>query len=74
MLDELTIEANEESFVIVLQHGGNDVRNMKTINSQRQQQKRSNFIGSNSAGKVISGTRVPRFPRPVDIQWISRVY
>ena len=25
MLDELTIEANEEYFVIVLQHGGNDV-------------------------------------------------
>ena len=25
ILDELTIEANEESFVIVLQHGGNDV-------------------------------------------------
>ena len=25
MLVELTIEANEESFVIVLQHGGNDV-------------------------------------------------
>ena len=25
MLDELTIEADEESFVIVLQHGGNDV-------------------------------------------------
>ena len=25
MLDELTIEASEESFVIVLQHGGNDV-------------------------------------------------
>ena len=25
MLDELTIEANEESFVIFLQHGGNDV-------------------------------------------------
>ena len=25
MLDELIIEANEESFVIVLQHGGNDV-------------------------------------------------
>ena len=25
MLDELTIEANEESFVIVLQHGGIDV-------------------------------------------------
>ena len=25
MLDELTIEANEESFVIVLQHDGNDV-------------------------------------------------
>ena len=25
MLDELTVEANEESFVIVLQHGGNDV-------------------------------------------------
>ena len=25
VLDELTIEANEESFVIVLQHGGNDV-------------------------------------------------
>ena len=25
MLVELTIEADEESFVIVLQHGGNDV-------------------------------------------------
>ena len=25
MLDELTIEANEETFVIVLQNGGNDV-------------------------------------------------
>ena len=25
MLDELRIEANGESFVIVLQHGGNDV-------------------------------------------------
>ena len=25
MLDELTIEANEESFVIVLHHGGNDI-------------------------------------------------
>ena len=24
-LDELKIEANEESFVIILQHGGNDV-------------------------------------------------
>ena len=33
MLDELTIEANEESFVIVLQHGGNDVI-MKTIYSR----------------------------------------
>ena len=30
MLDELTTEANEEYFVIVLQHGGNDVT-MKTI-------------------------------------------
>ena len=26
MLDELTLEANEESFVIVLQHDDNDVR------------------------------------------------
>ena len=25
MLDELIIQANKESFVIVLQHGGNDV-------------------------------------------------
>ena len=25
ILDELTIEANEESFVIVLQHSGNDI-------------------------------------------------
>ena len=25
MLDELTIEANEESFVIILQHSGNDI-------------------------------------------------
>ena len=25
MLDELTIEANEESFIVVLQHGGNNV-------------------------------------------------
>ena len=31
MLDELTIEANEESFVIVLQHGGNDVTCERSI-------------------------------------------
>ena len=31
MLDELTIEANEESFVIVLQHGGNDVTSKRSI-------------------------------------------
>ena len=28
MLDELTIEANEVSFFIVLQHGGKDVRSI----------------------------------------------
>ena len=31
MLDELTIEADEESFVIVLQHGGNDVTCERSI-------------------------------------------
>ena len=31
MLDELTIEANEESFVILLQHGGNDVTWKRSI-------------------------------------------
>ena len=31
MLDELTTEANEESFVIVLQHGGNDVTCKRSI-------------------------------------------
>ena len=31
MLDELTIEANEESFVVVLQHGGNDVTCKQSI-------------------------------------------
>ena len=31
MLDELTVEANEESFVIVLQHGGNDVTWKRSI-------------------------------------------
>ena len=31
MLDELTIEANEKSFVIVLQHGGNDVTCKRSI-------------------------------------------
>ena len=31
MLVELTIEANEESFVIVLQHGGNDVTWKRSI-------------------------------------------
>ena len=31
MLDELTIEADEESFVIVLQHGGNDVTYKRSI-------------------------------------------
>ena len=31
MLVELTIEANEESFVIVLQHGGNDVTCKRSI-------------------------------------------
>ena len=36
MLNELTIEANEESFVIVLQHGigGNDVTCKQCIQSQ----------------------------------------
>ena len=32
MLVELTIEANEESFVIVHQHGGNDVNCKSRIN------------------------------------------
>ena len=31
MLDGLTIEAKEESFVIVLQHGGNDVTCKRSI-------------------------------------------
>ena len=31
MLVELTIEAYEESFVIVLQHGGNDVTRKQSI-------------------------------------------
>ena len=31
MLDELTIEANEESFLVVLQHGGNDVTWKRSI-------------------------------------------
>ena len=31
MLDELTIEADEESFVIVHQHGGNDVTCKRSI-------------------------------------------
>ena len=31
MWDELTIEANEESFVTVLQHGGNDVTCKRSI-------------------------------------------
>ena len=33
MLDERTIEANEESFVIVLQHGGNDVTCKRSIST-----------------------------------------
>ena len=36
MLDELTIEANEESFVIVHQHGGNDVTACKSRIEIRQ--------------------------------------
>ena len=31
MLDELRIEANEESLVIILQHGGNDVTCKQSI-------------------------------------------
>ena len=31
MLDELTTEANEQSFVIVLQHGGNDVTYKRSV-------------------------------------------
>ena len=34
MLVELTIEANEESFVIVHQHGGNDVNCKSRIRDQ----------------------------------------
>ena len=35
MLDELTIEANDESFVIVLQHGGNDATCKRSIGDFR---------------------------------------
>ena len=36
MLDELTIEADDKSFVIVLQHGAQQWRHMKTIYYQYQ--------------------------------------
>ena len=36
MLDELIIEANEQSFVIVLQHGSNDVTCKQSINTLPQ--------------------------------------
>ena len=36
MLVELTIEANEESFVIVHQHGGNDVNCKSRIQTDSQ--------------------------------------
>ena len=42
MLDELTIEANEESFVIVLQHGGNDVTCKRSIDGLQSIPRESN--------------------------------
>ena len=42
MLDELTIEANEESFVIVLQHGGNDVTWKRPIDGLQSIPRESN--------------------------------
>ena len=35
MLDELTTEDNEESFVIVLQHGGSDKKCKRAIDGLR---------------------------------------
>ena len=42
MLVELTIEANEESFVIVLQHGGNDVTCKQSIDDLQSIPRESN--------------------------------
>ena len=42
MLDELTIEANEESFVTVLQHGGNDVTYKRSIDGLQSTPRESN--------------------------------
>ena len=39
MLDELTIEANEESFIVVLQHGGNNVTWKRSIVVKSQEYK-----------------------------------
>ena len=41
-MDELTIEANEESFVIVLQHGGNDVTCKRSIDDLQSIPRESN--------------------------------
>ena len=42
MLDELTIGTNEESFVIVLQHGGNDVTCKRSIDDLQSIPRESN--------------------------------
>ena len=48
MLVQLTIEANEESFVIVLQHGGNDVTCKRSIVECSYQLKKSYKISEKS--------------------------
>ena len=46
MLVELTIEADEESFVIVLQHGGNDVTCKEDTNGYDQKHEPTIFLPS----------------------------
>ena len=41
MLVELTIEANEKSFVIVLQHGSNDITCKQSILALHKQQQQT---------------------------------
>ena len=67
MLDELTIESDEEHFVIVLQHGGNDVTSKQSIQTSLSGVDCRN-LEMNQGAAGISGYLVNHTVHPSTVQ------
>ena len=85
MLDELTIEADEESFVIVHQHGGNDVicersikksngkvNNLKLIPS-RDRNCWDNNLCKSSNGLALLRAKIEKLQNPHKLSYLALV-